>query len=336
MIKNTMLVQQGDTLLAQANMQTIPYVAGGMTLAGMDCQGLVEYLLIQCGIYKSECNLAGSNAHWRSSLSWQGTPEEAVKEFGSVPVGAALFIWEESGEPSKYAGYNMGNANHMGLYLGGSIAIHASSSRGCVAQSSFSGKTIKNGGWNRIGLLKWVDYGVSAVDDNADYDGSTSSMGDVGSGTNSATITPATPVYVRVETANGKGVRIRDKPSRSGIVTNTAPDGTRLEVISSSGNYYKVKFNGKSRYVDMRYVVSDTATGGATYVQVKTGNGMGVRIREQPSPNAVHIYTAPEGDRMRVLGSSGNYYKVMYNGAPRYVDQRYVVAVDTAGGDDNG
>ena len=38
--------------------------------------------------------------------------------------------------------------------------IHASSSRGKVAESVFTGKTIPNGGWNRVGLTPWVDYGL--------------------------------------------------------------------------------------------------------------------------------------------------------------------------------
>ncbi|MEG0126528.1 MAG: peptidoglycan-binding protein [Clostridia bacterium] len=161
-IGNGALVNAGQELLAEATRRTIPYVKGGMSLAGMDCQGLVEYLLIQCGVSRKECGLAGSNSHWRKSLKWSGTPEEAVKLFGCVPAGACLFIWTEddSGAPAQYRGDGYGDANHMGLYLGGKVAVHASASRECVAESVFRGKTIPNGGWNRVGLLGWVRYGT--------------------------------------------------------------------------------------------------------------------------------------------------------------------------------
>ena len=158
-ITNAALIAAGKELLAYAKATTIPYVRNGMTLAGMDCQGLVEYLLMQCGIPKTECNLAGSNAHWRKCV-WTGTPEECKKAFGCVPGGALVFIWEESGAPAKYDGDGQGNAEHIGVYLG-DCAIHASSSRGMVAESKFVGKTIPNGGWNRVGLSCWVDYGLS-------------------------------------------------------------------------------------------------------------------------------------------------------------------------------
>ncbi len=158
-ITNAALIAAGRELLAQAQQTTIPYVSNGMSLEGMDCQGLVEYLLIRCGVPKAECNLAGSNAHWRRCV-WTGTPEECETAFGCVPGGAFTFIWEESGAPDKYAGDGLGNAEHMGVSLG-DCAIHASSSRGRVAQSKFTGKTIPNGGWNRVGLSCWVDYGLS-------------------------------------------------------------------------------------------------------------------------------------------------------------------------------
>ena len=158
-ITNAALIAVGRELLAQAQQNTIPYVANGMDLNGMDCQGLAEYLLIQCGVPKAECNLAGSNAHWRKCV-WTGTPEECAKAFGCVPGGAFVFIWEEDGAPAKYDGDGLGNAEHMGVYLGDCV-IHASSSRGMVAESKFAGKTIPNGGWNRVGLSCWVNYGLS-------------------------------------------------------------------------------------------------------------------------------------------------------------------------------
>ena len=174
-VTNAALIAAGRELLEYAKGTTVPYVSNGMSLQGMDCQGLVEYCLIQAGVPKAECGLAGSNAHWRRCV-WTGTPEECVQTFGCIPGGAFLFIWEEDGAPAKYDGDGMGNATHIGLWLG-DTSIAASASRGQVIESNFAGKTI-NGGWNRVGLSCWVDYGlsdaqqaeipdVSVVDDNS-------------------------------------------------------------------------------------------------------------------------------------------------------------------------
>lgn len=116
-----------------------------------------EYCLIQAGIPKAECGLAGSNAHWRACV-WRGTPAECIKAFGCIPGGAALFIWA-AGHNDKYSDEN-GDASHIGLVWGKYVSIAASASREKVIESNFTGKAI-NGGWNMIGLLPWVDYGLT-------------------------------------------------------------------------------------------------------------------------------------------------------------------------------
>lgn len=174
-------VEQAERLREYAKAASIPYVLGGMSLAGMDCQGLCEYLLIRCGVPKKECNLSGSNAHWRACV-WRGTPEACAARFGRVPAGAWVFIVneEDGGAPAKYRGDGLGDACHMGVYVGKGVALHASASRGCVAESRFEGKTVANGGWNRVGLPRWIDFGLDAQDGAAGEGGDAALPGNAG------------------------------------------------------------------------------------------------------------------------------------------------------------
>ena len=154
-----LVVEQGDALLNYIKRNEIPYKEGGMTLVGMDCQGMDEFLLIQAGVPQSECDLAGSNAHYRS-CAWVGTPEECKELFGSVPDGAFLFILEQDGnEPAKYKADGIGNASHMGFWTGDE-SLAASASKSKVIKSNFKGKSI-NGGWNRVGLNIWTAYNLT-------------------------------------------------------------------------------------------------------------------------------------------------------------------------------
>ena len=138
----------------------------GVPYSQMDCQAFVEQCLRDCGMNK---NLAGSNAWFREVMKNGAimTPEACVKQLGTVPKGAFLFIWaNDGGEPAKYKPDGYGNASHIGICTGtrGEGAIHSSKSRGCVAESKFKNKTI-SGGWNRVGLWDQVVY---------DYGGGTS------------------------------------------------------------------------------------------------------------------------------------------------------------------
>lgn len=150
------VIAQANTLLAYIKRNTIPYSNGGMSLIGMDCQGLVEYCFIQAGVPKSEMDLAGSNAHFRA-MRYTCTPEKCKELFGETPAGATLFILEQDGgEPDKYKPDGKGNASHMGLWTG-KKSIAASSSKGRVIESNYKGKSI-NGGWNMVGFDKHASY----------------------------------------------------------------------------------------------------------------------------------------------------------------------------------
>ena len=133
----------------------------GRSYEEMDCQALVERMMAAVG-YKRD--LGGSNSWYRECIKngWTGTPEECLREFGSVPKGALLFIREDvsASTPGKFRSDGIGDITHMGVKTGrGDGAIHSSRSRGCVCTSKFRDRTIPNGGWNRVGLLNVFSYG---------------------------------------------------------------------------------------------------------------------------------------------------------------------------------
>ena len=240
-------------LLAYAQKKMIPYVPGGSSLEGMDCQGLCEYLLIRCGVKKSECNLAGSNAHYRACV-WTGTPEECKKKFGCVPAGAWLFILQNNGgEPDKYKKDGIGNASHMGVYLGGNVAIHASSSRGKVAESVFSGKTIPNGGWNRVGLPKWVDYGIDMEkgEDSLKPEAAERWSSAENEGGGYVATKNQTAMYdARVVTPDGGHLNFRKAPRKGGTDMGDIPCGEILQVFEEvDSDWAKVWWAGSFGYV---------------------------------------------------------------------------------------
>lgn len=206
----------------------------GRSYSDMDCQAFVELCLKDIGI---SLNLPGSNA-WYRRMTWTGTPEECNARFGCVPTGAFLFILLDDGkEPVKYRDDGIGNASHIGIRTA-SGAIHSSASRGCVAASSFEGKSIR-GGWNRVGLWDALDYGP---DINSRL--SAFSLDSSGNTERSETAMKAL-VFCDI----GSSVKLRNSPSLSEPLYWDIPDGTSVTVLERGERWSRIQAPGHTGYM---------------------------------------------------------------------------------------
>lgn len=214
--------------LAKAGFQYI-----GTPYSTMDCQRFVEQCLSDCGIKK---DLAGSNAWYRfvRANGWVGSPEECKAKFGCIPVGAFLFILKQDGrEPEKYKTDVIGNASHIGIFTGeGKGAINSSSSRGCVCESAFKGKSIK-GGWNRVGLWRAISYGEK--------------VDRILNGGETVEVTYQAKVV-------GGGLNMRRNPETGAERLLLIPDGTILTITEESGEWAKTSYLYKTGWVMKKYL----------------------------------------------------------------------------------
>ena len=218
--------------LAEVGFQKI-----GTPYSEMDCQKFVEWCLKQCGCSK---DLAGSNAWYREVMKNGAvmTPEECVAQLGKVPAGAFLFILQQDGkEPEKYKPDGIGNASHIGICTmpKGEGAIHSSASRGCVCESKFAGKTIKNGGWNRVGLWDQVayDYGGKTPEPEPEPDEWTA----------------------EVWAANGRPVNLREKPSKTAARIELIKVGETVDVLEYGETWCRVRWKTKNGYMMTEFLL---------------------------------------------------------------------------------
>lgn len=249
----------------------------GITYAQMDCQAAVEEALRRAGVPLSECNLSGSNAHYRRCLS-RWTPERLIDLLGTKEVPAGMFMFivegEDSGTPAKYRGDGYGDATHMGIYMGGGRTFNSSSSRGGVEVSiKFNGRTaVPHGGWNMVGWSEWVDCGLTAeqvatLKADANYtgggtvDGETSAIGDTVSSAQDAPASvisaPSVQSFATVVTPDGNPVKAREQPKKTAIWKFAIPNGTSVLLLGESGDYYKVHWLGKGRWVKKEFLKMD-------------------------------------------------------------------------------
>lgn len=216
----------------------------GRSYAEMDCQRFVEKCMSDCGLHK---DLPGSNA-WFRAMTWTGTPEECVRVFGQVPKGALVFILEHDGkEPAKYRGDGIGNASHIGIVIHRHEgAIHSSQKKGGVVYSEFKNKTIRNGGWNRIGLWDQFDYGKS-VNWMLDHIG----IGEK-PGTEEGTVET---MQGRLTAENGSTVNLRK--TKNGDLLDRIPLGTEVTVIDYGPEWCKVITGGLTGWIMTKFIEFD-------------------------------------------------------------------------------
>ena len=220
----------------------------GRSYKEMDCQEFIERCLQEIGIV---IDLKGSNAWYRKceAEGWVGTPENCRTIFGSVPKGAFLFIHAYDGGEAK-RGYHdgKGTASHIGIKTGrGEGAIHSSESRGGVAESKFHDKTIKNGGWNQVGLWKKLTYGA-AVDWVLEHMGA----GGEPAGDKKEEEKAMTAI---ARSENGKSINMRK--TKNGDLLDRVPSGSEVEILESGETWSKVRWKGKTGWMMTEYLEAD-------------------------------------------------------------------------------
>lgn len=263
----------------------------GTPYEDIDCQKLVERMMEWVGIKK---DLKGSNAWYREfkKNGWIGTPEECKSVFGLIPDGAVLFIWaDDGGERARGYTDGLGNASHMGVKTGrtaeemlagankegvhpdkdavcfGDGAIHASSTRGCVATSRFSDRTIR-AGWNRVGLHPMFRYGERIDDilsawkeagEDDDPDAMEGSGKGTGKGTGKDEETGGETKMAQAKVVLPEGKSGADVFMRAGKGTNypyvvRVPVGEIVDVNRDEGMWCHISWAGKSGWMHANYL----------------------------------------------------------------------------------
>lgn len=182
-----------------------------ISYAEMDCQKFVRACVTQAG---GDMRFAGSNDMYRNACAWVGTLAEA-RAAGKLVPGALLFIVaQDGGEPARYRADGLGNASHVGLYLGaeGAEVAHSSASRGQVAAS-----TLQNG-WTHVGLAEAIDYGDGVPQEAA---------------RGAVVIVPP-----------GEGLRMRAAPRGDGQYMQRVPSGTAVMVTARQNGYARAAYQG--------------------------------------------------------------------------------------------
>jgi len=147
--------------------------------------------------------------------------------------------------------------------------------------------------------------------------------GSSGSGSSAAAVTQTGKVKV----AAGQVLNVRAGAGTNTKILGTLNNGAKVTITGTKGDWYKITYNGAKAYVNKAYikVVKNTPAIATQTGTVKVAAGQGLNVRAGAGTNTAILGILYNGAKVTITGTSGDWYKITYNGAAAYVNKAYVV-----------
>lgn len=123
-------------------------------------------------------------------------------------------------------------------------------------------------------------------------------------------------VYAAETKVTTVALNLRSGPGTGYSILLTMPKGSTVTVLSSSGDWSKVTYQGTTGYAYSAYLATDAGTRyyTTTGLNLRTGPGTGYSI----------ILTMPKGSSVTVYSIAGNWAKLTYSGRSGYAYAPYL------------
>lgn len=130
-------------------------------------------------------------------------------------------------------------------------------------------------------------------------------------------------------------VNMREKADSKSTLISKVNKGSTVTILGESGSFYQVSYNGKTGYISKSYVQVNTASTPNTGTTSTTGTTtQSVRLTTKAGSGS-SVVSVSKGATVTILGESGNYYQVSYNGKTGYV-AKSSIQVSTSSGSTTG
>ena len=140
-----------------------------------------------------------------------------------------------------------------------------------------------------------------------------------------------------MRTVTASSLNFRTGPSTSYSIINVLMNGQKVEYISTSGSWLKVKYNGVTGYVHGDYLTKSTSTGISTsqgttqYVNSTSG----LNVRSGAGTTYSKLGTLEYKEKVTVLSTSNGWAKINYKGQAGYVSSSYLQSTVPSGSTSN-
>ena len=124
-----------------------------------------------------------------------------------------------------------------------------------------------------------------------------------------------------------EGLNLRRGASTGTDILRLLPNGTKVNVLSTSNNWHKVEYKDIIGYVHTDYIkVASSSKDTAMKAKGKVVNTekTGLNLRTKASTSSSVVITIPEGKTVDITAKSGKWYKVKYANKTGYVHSDYI------------
>lgn len=148
-----------------------------------------------------------------------------------------------------------------------------------------------------------------------------------------------------VYTSNGKALNLRGQARHGFNVISTIPNGSRVDVLSVSGTWTQVSYQGRQGYVQSQFLrqnssepqtlptqtpgplpqpTAEVQTPASSIAYVSTPNGGRINLRSRAGRGGTAIGTLANGSKVAVIARLGEWTQVSHQGRSAYVMDSYL------------
>ena len=199
----------------------------------------------------------------------------------------------------------------------------------------------ESNGWSKIKYEGRIGYASSEFLSNENnIKPSEKPSTNQNTGANSNNNTNETKTIGKTKVVTATSLNVRSGPSTSNGVIGSLKQNDKVEVISESNGWSKVKFSGKEGYVSSTYLKDSDGgnTGGGSENPNPSNNKIvtatSLNVRSGPSTSSSKIGSLRQNEVVEVISESNGWSKIKFNGKEGYVSSDYLK--DYSGGSTGG
>ena len=143
-------------------------------------------------------------------------------------------------------------------------------------------------------------------------------------------------VETKIKVVAATSLNVRSGPSTGHGIIGSLKNNEKVEVISESNGWSKIKYNGKEGYVSSTYLKNSNEGGAVTppeQTKTKVVTATSLNVRSGPSTGHGIIGSLKNNEKVEVISESNGWSKIKYNGKEGYVSSTYLT--DYQGGGTN-